>query len=265
MKKITSLWLALLMVMGVISGCSGKNASSVGVIGGSDGPTSVIVPEKNNNSENPSQAYDDDYDDQYDDYDDQYDDDQYDYDDDQYDYDDDQYDYDDDQHDDYDDQYDDYDDNHSYSHHDSNGTTQNSTSSSSSSGEQLGAAVTGSETITSNAVIEEEGCYTSKKEVALYIMKYGMLPGNYITKKEARALGWSGGSLDKFAPGKSIGGDRFQNYEGALPAKNGRIYTECDIDSGSKRGAKRIIFSNDGLIFYTDDHYETFTQLTGNE
>ncbi len=256
MKKLTSLWLTMLMVVGVFSGCSQDADSSVGIIGGADGPTAVITSKGNNNSDNSLQSnddYDDQYDDdQYDDYDDQYDD----YDDDQYDdYDDDQFDNDYDDH--YDDDSDDYYYNHSSNHHNSNRIT-------SASGEQAGAAVTGSETITSSAIIEEEGCYTSKNEVAAYIMKYGMLPGNYITKKEARALGWSGGSLEEFAPGKSIGGDTFKNYEGALPEKNGRSYTECDIDSSSKRGAKRIVFSNDGLIFYTDDHYETFTQITGS-
>ncbi len=113
-----------------------------------------------------------------------------------------------------------------------------------------------------SAGIDENGWYYDKDNVALYIHTYGHLPGNYITKKEAEALGWSGGSVDKYAKGKVIGGDYFGNYEGLLPKKNGRKYTECDIDTkGKSRGAKRIIFSNDGLIFYTDDHYETFTQL----
>ncbi|MBP5410404.1 MAG: ribonuclease [Lachnospiraceae bacterium] len=113
-----------------------------------------------------------------------------------------------------------------------------------------------------SAAIDEDGWYYDKDSVALYIHTYGHLPGNYITKKEAEALGWSGGSVDKYAKGKVIGGDYFGNYEGLLPQKNGRKYTECDIDTkGKSRGAKRIIFSNDGLIFYTDDHYETFTQL----
>ena len=79
--------------------------------------------------------------------------------------------------------------------------------------------------------------------------------------------GWTGGSLEKYAPGKSIGGDRFGNYEGRLPEAPDRIYTECDIDTlgKSSRGAKRIVFSNDGLIFYTDDHYTSFTLLYGEE
>jgi guanyl-specific ribonuclease Sa len=111
--------------------------------------------------------------------------------------------------------------------------------------------------------IDRDGTYTSKEEVAAYIKEYGKLPSNYITKEKAQELGWSGGSLEKYAPGKSIGGDRFGNYEGLLPKKDGRTYTECDIDTlgASSRGSKRIVFSNDGLIFYTDDHYNTFTQL----
>ena len=81
------------------------------------------------------------------------------------------------------------------------------------------------------------------------------------TKKEAQKLGWNSGSLEAYAPGCSIGGDYFGNYEGLLP--DGPTYTECDIDTvGAKsRGAKRIVFSSDGYIYYTDDHYESFTVI----
>ena len=115
--------------------------------------------------------------------------------------------------------------------------------------------------------LPEDGSYTTRDDVALYIHLYGHLPGNFITKKQAEALGWSGGSLEPYAPGKCIGGSRFGNYEGLLPEKEGRTYTECDIDTlGAKsRGAKRIVFSNDGLVFYTDDHYESFMLLYGEE
>ena len=115
--------------------------------------------------------------------------------------------------------------------------------------------------------LAEDGSYTTKEDVALYIHLYGHLPDNFITKKEAQKLGWGGGSLEPYAPGKCIGGDYFGNYEGLLPEKKGRKYTECDIDTlGAKsRGAKRIIFSNDGLIYYTDDHYESFELLYGEE
>lgn len=116
--------------------------------------------------------------------------------------------------------------------------------------------------------ILEEGTYTSKEEVAEYIAIYGHLPDNFITKKEAKALGWvsSEGNLAQAAPGKSIGGDYFGNFEGILPEKEGREYHECDIDSdGGYRGAKRIVYSNDGLVYYTEDHYETFELLYGEE
>ena len=116
---------------------------------------------------------------------------------------------------------------------------------------------------TTAPVIDENGTYTSKDDVALYIHTYGHLPSNFVTKKEAQAKGWEGGSLEDYFPGCSIGGDKFGNREGLLPSKKGRTYTECDIDTKGKksRGAKRIVFSNDGLIYYTDDHYETFTLL----
>ena len=115
--------------------------------------------------------------------------------------------------------------------------------------------------------IDENGSYTTKEDVALYIHTYGKLPQNFITKKEAQSLGWSGGSLEPYAPGKCIGGTHFGNYEGKLPEKEGRSYTECDIDTlgQSSRGAKRIVFSNDGLIYYTEDHYSSFTLLYGEE
>lgn len=113
-----------------------------------------------------------------------------------------------------------------------------------------------------NGVVES-GKYDTKDEVALYIHKFGHLPSNYITKRQAEDMGWSGGSLKYYAPGCSIGGDRFGNYEGKLPKVKGRTYKECDIGTtnAKSRGAKRIIFSNDGLIYYTSDHYETFTKL----
>lgn len=115
--------------------------------------------------------------------------------------------------------------------------------------------------------LDPDGSYTSKEDVALYIHLYGKLPSNFITKSEARKLGWKGGGLERYAPGKCIGGDTFGNREGLLPKAPGRTYKECDIDTlgKSSRGAKRIVFSNDGLIYYTDDHYESFTLLYGEE
>lgn len=118
------------------------------------------------------------------------------------------------------------------------------------------------------AEITEDGEYSSKDEVAEYLHLYGHLPPNYITKSEAQDLGWvaSKGNLWKVAPGMSIGGDRFGNREGLLPTAKGRKYYECDIDfDGKYRNGKRIVFSNDGLIYYTEDHYESFELLYGEE
>ena len=119
----------------------------------------------------------------------------------------------------------------------------------------------------SPAALDEGGEYTSAEDVALYLHLYGHLPQNFITKKDARALGWNGGGLDDYADGKCIGGDRFGNYEGLLPDAPGREYHECDIDTlhAASRGAKRIVYSNDGLIYYTEDHYESFILLYGEE
>ena len=112
-------------------------------------------------------------------------------------------------------------------------------------------------------IMDFYGSYTTKEDVALYIFVFHQLPQNFMTKDEARDLGWEGGGLEPFAPGMCIGGDRFGNYEGLLPDAPGRTWTECDIDTQGKdsRGAKRIVFSNDGLIYYTDDHYESFELL----
>lgn len=112
--------------------------------------------------------------------------------------------------------------------------------------------------------VTEDGTYTSKEEVALYIHNYGHLPSNFISKTKARKAGWNSkeGNLDEVLPGMSIGGSHFNDYDRQLPEEEGRTWTECDINyQGGYRGAERIIFSNDGLIYYTDDHYETFTQL----
>lgn len=200
MKKLLSLWLALLVLLAPLTGCAGQVPDAVPSSGGANEPAAVAVPDAEDapSTENAT--------------------------------------------------------------HDALPTDNG--------GEALGPAITGSETILLGGVtLDEEGWYSSKEEVALYLMEYGVLPGNFITKKDAKALGWEGGALDPYAPGMSIGGDHFGNYEGSLPQKEGRTYTECDIDTqgAKKRGAKRIIFSDDGLIFYTEDHYETFTLLAGEE
>ncbi len=114
------------------------------------------------------------------------------------------------------------------------------------------------------SILDEEGWYYSAEEVSYYLWVYGHLPDNFITKNEARDLGWEGGSVEKYAPGYAIGGDRFGNREGLLPED--RTYYECDIDTDGQdsRGAKRLVFSDD-LIYYTEDHYESFELLYGEE
>ena len=112
--------------------------------------------------------------------------------------------------------------------------------------------------------VEEGGRYDTMEEVAIYLTFFDELPENYITKKEAQALGWDNrkGNLWKVADGCSIGGDRFGNYEGLLPDAKGRRWTECDIGfDGGYRNGQRIVFSNDGLIYYTADHYQSFDEI----
>ena len=117
------------------------------------------------------------------------------------------------------------------------------------------------------ALLDPDGWYYSAEDVALYLVTYGKLPSNFITKSEARDLGWEGGSVQKYKEGAAIGGDKFGNREGELPKADGRQYYECDIDTDGKnsRGARRIVFSNDGLIYLTEDHYGTFILLYGEE
>lgn len=108
--------------------------------------------------------------------------------------------------------------------------------------------------------LPEEGSYFSKDEVAWYLHTYGHLPDNYVTKREAQDAGWKNGlSLQEACPGCAIGGDRFGNYEHRLPDARGRVWYECDVNK--LRGAMRIVYSNDGLIYYTSDHYNSFVRL----
>ncbi|MCH5281133.1 MAG: ribonuclease [Lachnospiraceae bacterium] len=122
------------------------------------------------------------------------------------------------------------------------------------------------ETINVSLPVEGE-YYYDLTNVVLYLEIYGELPPNYITKKEAQSLGWEGGSVEKYKQGAAIGGDSFGNREGLLPKANGRSYTECDLDTGGgrSRGANRLVFSNDGLYFYTGNHYESFIEVTVTE
>ena len=114
--------------------------------------------------------------------------------------------------------------------------------------------------VAAKASIAEGGEYTGRDQVARYLRTYRRLPRNFITKAQARSLGWHGGPLEPYAPGKSIGGDHFGNYENKLP--RGR-YRECDIDTrGKPRGTKRLVYSEDiRSIYYTGDHYSTFEKV----
>ncbi len=117
---------------------------------------------------------------------------------------------------------------------------------------------------TNKVSVKKGQSYSTKDEVAAYLNEYQELPPNFITKAEAQKLGWdnSKGNLWEVTNKMSIGGDRFGNFEGLLPKAQGRQYYECDIDYyGGYRGAERIVYSSDGLIFYTGDHYKTFVQL----
>ena len=113
-----------------------------------------------------------------------------------------------------------------------------------------------------------EGPVIEPQAIADYLFTYGELPDNFITKKEAQALGWDSriNNVGDVAPGKSIGGDYFGNYEGKLPTGRGISYHEADCYyTGGRRNACRIIYSSDGRVWYTEDHYNTFTELFPSE
>ena len=124
--------------------------------------------------------------------------------------------------------------------------------------------LTGDTYVAPDITVTRDGEYTDKDHVALYIHLYGRVPGNYISKSKARAAGWNNkeGNLWDVLPGKSIGGGGFYNDDNMMPDAPGREWFECDIDyDGGFRNAKRIVYSDDGLIYYTDDHYRTFERL----
>lgn len=112
--------------------------------------------------------------------------------------------------------------------------------------------------------ILENGYYYTSEDVSEYLFIYGKLPNNYIKKNDAISKGWNSneGNLWEVTDKMIIGGDNFGNREELLPKADGRKYFECDVNySGGYRGAERIVFSNDGLIFYTKDHYKSFEKL----
>jgi len=111
---------------------------------------------------------------------------------------------------------------------------------------------------------EQAGPIIEPQAIADYIFEHGTLPDNFITKKEAQALGWDSryNEVSDVAPGKSLGGDRFGNYQRILPVVKGRKYYEADCRyTGGDRNGERIIYSNDGHVWYTKDHYKSFTEL----
>lgn len=105
---------------------------------------------------------------------------------------------------------------------------------------------------------------TAPQDIADYIFAHGTLPDNFMTKSEARQLGWDSSQnyVSDVAPGYSIGGDKFGNYEGLLPDASGRKWYEADANyTAGPRGAERILYSSDGLVYYTNDHYQTFKEM----
>jgi guanyl-specific ribonuclease Sa len=145
-------------------------------------------------------------------------------------------------------------------------TSETDTITSSSSGSQSATVQETPENWLDGQELDEEGTYSSQEDVAAYLVTYHHLPDNYITKRQAEKLGWHGGSLEPYAPGKCIGGGRFGNYEGLLP--EGETYYECDIDTlgAKKRGAERLVYTEDfERVYYTSDHYESFTLVYGEE
>ena len=110
----------------------------------------------------------------------------------------------------------------------------------------------------------EPGPREAAQQLADYLFEHGELPENFVTKREAQDLGWKTRyrNVGDIRPGLAIGGDYFGNYEGKLPQVRGRKYYEADcFYQGKERNAYRIIWSTDGHVWYTGDHYETFEEL----
>ena len=110
-------------------------------------------------------------------------------------------------------------------------------------------------------VVREDGKYYTKQSIAPYIYKFKELPSNFLNKAD----------IDNVPIGErpyyNVGGNEFRNDEGRIPNPDGVKMTECDVYSGVHssldRGEERIVFLNDGsAVYYTDDHYESFTLIT---
>jgi len=118
--------------------------------------------------------------------------------------------------------------------------------------------------VPSSVSVRKGGEYTSMEEVALYIHTYGTVPSNYVTKTKARNAGWeaSEGNLWEVLPGRSIGGGGWHNDEEVMPGESYDQWYECDIDyEGGYRGAERLVYSDNGMVFYTPDHYESYCRI----
>ncbi|CCV28365.1 putative ribonuclease [Yersinia enterocolitica (type O:9) str. YE212/02] len=105
---------------------------------------------------------------------------------------------------------------------------------------------------------------TQHQQVVKYLQSHHRLPDFYITKQQAREKGWNPkeGNLCKVLPGKAIGGDRFSNRERQLPKAKGRNWREADVNYRcGHRGSDRLLYSNDGLIYLTQDHYKHFIRM----
>lgn len=120
----------------------------------------------------------------------------------------------------------------------------------------------------SASVLPEDTTCDDQACVTEYLITYDHLPDNYMTKKEARSYGWEGGPLCKVVPGRCIGGDVFGNFEEQLPEVSGRTYYECDLNTigADSRGSERLIYSSGDLnIYYTQDHYDSFELVYGDD
>ena len=123
-------------------------------------------------------------------------------------------------------------------------------------------ATTQSKPVSSSSVYIDQ--LTRQDVVVSYLRKNDRLPDYYVTKQQARAQGWNSreGNLCSILPGRAIGGDRFSNRGKALPTAPGRIWFEADINYHcGHRGAERLLYSNDGLIYVTHNHYKNFTEV----